>query len=240
VPPSQSPRPVEHLVEHRLGELPGERVLLRRVVAAEQHEASYPGIGPVSEAGLRPWNLLAERDEGPQRTIPGERAECDDHPLAPQQPELRDQVGQAVIPLGRRRPVSRGRAAVDGRHVRASQAQPVAGVLGASLVREFRAVERRVQPIARPIAREDAPGPVAAMGGGGQAHHHDRCLRIAESGQRLGPVRLSLEAARRLVGNPLAPFNQAGTSATADDLLRQRGQGLRHRPEARRTGATGG
>src|SRR5919201_1652209 len=50
---SQLPCPPEHLVQHWLGELAGEGVLLAGVIAPEQLPAAGPGLGRFSGGGQR-------------------------------------------------------------------------------------------------------------------------------------------------------------------------------------------
>src|SRR3990170_1734929 len=64
----------EHAVQHRLGELAGEGVLLTRVVGAEQYGAALgPVLGEVAEVRARP------DAEQPAGRVPGELAEADHH-----------------------------------------------------------------------------------------------------------------------------------------------------------------
>src|SRR4051812_40783599 len=67
----QLPRPHEHRIEHLLRELPGERVLLARVVGAEQHR-------PVLGSELRPMAelRLGAQPEQAARRVPGEGAQA--------------------------------------------------------------------------------------------------------------------------------------------------------------------
>src|SRR5512145_3071045 len=72
----------EHRVEHGLGELPGEGVLLGRVVAAEQHDLPArrrddDRLGGVAEPWLGPRHVVPEGAEGAQRRVPPVRAEAD-------------------------------------------------------------------------------------------------------------------------------------------------------------------
>ena len=66
-------RPLEHGVEHRLGQLARERVLLARVEAAEQHPAAR------AARARRQWPKRGRGPHAPcsrQRGVPGERAEA--------------------------------------------------------------------------------------------------------------------------------------------------------------------
>src|SRR5919109_1018434 len=89
--PRQLARAHEDLVEHLLGQLAGEGVLLAGVVRAQQGVRPDLGLSPVSEAGPRPREPMAQRARRPQSPVPGERAQGDQHAGAPQQPQLLDQ-----------------------------------------------------------------------------------------------------------------------------------------------------
>src|SRR5215217_3721815 len=68
----QLPRPLEHRVEHGLGEDAGEGVLLGGVIAAEEDEAGgYCMLGAVGEPRFWPDSMKA------QRGVPGKGAEAD-------------------------------------------------------------------------------------------------------------------------------------------------------------------
>src|SRR5207244_11150462 len=99
-------------------------------------------------------------------------------------------------------------------------------MLGARPIREPGPVQRGVEPVAGPIAGEDAPGPVASVGGGGEPDDHDPCPRIAEAGQGSRPVRLTFEAARRVRRRLLAPLDQPRAAPAARPLAGPLGPGL--------------
>ena len=66
-------RPHQHRVDHRRGQLPGERVLLAGVEAAEQAAV----LGAVAELRARPGRRLFAQRRRAQRGLPRERAEAD-------------------------------------------------------------------------------------------------------------------------------------------------------------------
>src|SRR5690349_19557513 len=70
----------EDRLEHRLGELAGERVLLARVVAAEQRVRADPCLRAVTEPRLRRRRRVPQRGEAPERRVPADRAQWEDHP----------------------------------------------------------------------------------------------------------------------------------------------------------------
>src|SRR4051812_41505266 len=80
----QSASAPENGVQHRLGQLPGERVLLARVEAAEQHRATAREGEFRAMTELRPWPDGVQ----PACRIPGERAQADDHPHLGHEREL--------------------------------------------------------------------------------------------------------------------------------------------------------
>ena len=175
----------------------------------------------MAEARLRPRHLGAERARRPQRPVPGEGAEGDDHPAARQQLQLALQVGQAVVALLGGRLVGRRRAADDGGDVGVAQPQPVAAPLGLGLVGEAGPVQRRVEPLAGAVAGEHPPGPVGAVGGRRQADDRDPRGGVAEAVQRPRPVVLAAVATRRVGGARLAPLDQPRAAPAGVDLRRQ-------------------
>src|SRR5262245_55583380 len=75
---SQSvPRATKHGVEHRLGELAGERVLLAHVVRADQQITPDTCLGGVAEHRLRLRDLDVERARRREEPVPREAAERD-------------------------------------------------------------------------------------------------------------------------------------------------------------------
>ena len=96
--------------------------------------------------------------------------------------------------------------------------RPSPAMHGRGLVREAGAVKRREQPVARPVAGEHAARAVAAVGGGREADHDHERARVAEAGQRPGPVALAAVAARRIGGDGLAPRDQPRAQAAGFDL----------------------
>src|SRR3954447_15075483 len=194
----------ESRVEHGLREPSRERVLLARVEASEQHGAAGQlCLREVSE--LRAW---PDARVQPQRRVPGERAQGDDHAHVRHQRELLGGIGQAVVTLGRQRLVRGRRAAHGGGDPHLTQAQPVVRAHRVGLVREARAMERRKQPVTRAVAGEDATRAVAAMRGRGEAQHECPRLRIAEAGDRATPVLLVRERSALLACPLLPPLDQ--------------------------------
>ena len=80
-PPSSGelPCPLQHGVDHRLGELAGERVLLAGVVATDERPAADLRSAPWPKRGRGRGCASPRSRENSERGIPGERAETDDH-----------------------------------------------------------------------------------------------------------------------------------------------------------------
>src|SRR5215203_4277635 len=92
----------EDVPEHRLGQDPGEGVLLARVVAAEQDVRADVRLRGVGEARLGPRDLVPASGDGLERGIPADRAEGEDHPELREQLDLPDEVRATGPPfLGR-------------------------------------------------------------------------------------------------------------------------------------------
>ena len=95
--------------------------------------------------------------------VPGERAQADDHaPAGAARAPRPRRAGSCRARLGQRL-VGGRRAAHRGGDEGAVEAQAVVGVDRGRLVREAGAVQRGEQPVARAVAREHAPGAVAAV-----------------------------------------------------------------------------
>jgi hypothetical protein len=78
-------------------------------------------------------------------------------------------------------------------------------------------VQRAEQPVARAIAREHAPGAVAAVRRRREAEHVHACARVAEAGHGPAPVVLVAEGGPLLARDPLAPLDQARAAPAPDD-----------------------
>src|SRR4051794_13463618 len=99
-------------------------------------------------------------------------------------------------------------------------------------------MQRGVQEVPAPVAREDAAGPVAAVGRGREPEEQHASLRISEPGDGAPPVLLIGEASYLLSGDELAPCNQA-RAAPARHHLGLDPRELGHaRPSWTRTPAT--
>src|SRR5579872_1220929 len=94
--------------------------------------------------------------------------------------ELFEQEGEAVAQLLRRRFVLRRRAARRGCNDTVPQPHTVGHVPRVGLRSEPRSVQRRIEKIARGIAREHSSGAVTAMCSGRETNEHYARARIAE------------------------------------------------------------
>ena len=168
-----------------------------------------------------------------ERRVPGERAERHDHANRFQQPDLPDEVRQAVVALGGGRPVRRRRATHRGGDVAPGQPQPVVARDRGRLVREPGPVQRPEQPVARPVAGEDPSRAVAPVGGRRQPDHEHRAVRIPEPGQRPAPVLLATRTPRASRARPPpARPPAAGSAGTRSPRARARAGPRRSTPSA--------
>src|SRR5262249_3469407 len=96
--------------------------------------------------------------------------------------------------------------------------EPVVGRYGSGLVGEAGAEQRRVEEVARPVAREDPTRAVGTVRRGREPGHENPRLGIAEAGHRTTPVRAVAECSALLRGDLLAPRDETGARAAGDDL----------------------
>ena len=108
------------------------------------------------------------------------------------------------------------KAPVRSEPVAAGDAGRLAGVAGP--------VERPVEPVARTVAGEHPPGPVAAVGGRRQADHHEARRGVAETRHRPRPVGLVGERASAVGRHLFAPGDQPRAAPAALDLGLQLGR----------------
>lgn len=188
-----------------------------------------PVLGAVRETGPRPGDRRSGRYEDSETGRECDRPERHENPGTFDQGELPFQILAAVSQLLRGRPVVRRRAARRGRDERPTQSQAVPGSRRLRPVGQPHGVQRAEKEVARLIAREDAAGPVPAVGRRRQAHDEKPRGRISERGDRTGPVGLPHEAPGRIPRNAFAPGHQPGTSAARDDLALERPKVFRHR-----------
>ena len=78
-------------------------------------------------------------------------------------------------------------------------------------------MERGPEEVAALVAREDPPGSIATVRGGGESQDQDACLWVAEARQRPRPVALAAISARGRRRDRLAMAHQAWTEPAPDD-----------------------
>ena len=218
---ASSPGPEKDGVDHRLGELAGERVLLTRVVAAE-HDGRRPS------APRRPWPNCG-RGIG-QRRAATRRAPAPTASYAnpPSTTTTRDAVEQ-------RRARGRGTAG-SGRAPRASACCRAARTAPRPRrTRRAARARRRRRPTSAgwrsrcgastPKSQSPERSPVKTRpvrfppcAAGARPATSTARLRIAEAGHRPAPVLSSRNAARFSRGDLLAPLDEPGARPALDDL----------------------
>jgi hypothetical protein len=107
-------RPPHDGIEHGLGQLAGEGVLLAGVVAPHQPHSPDIDFRAVSELGLRVKVIAPLQD--PQDAVPREGAQRDHDFEVFERRDLAPEERQAGIAFDGRRFVARRRAPVDGTH----------------------------------------------------------------------------------------------------------------------------
>src|SRR5262245_46921054 len=94
----------------------------------------------------------------------------------------------AAPDLGWRGFVAGRRAFYDAGDVSVAQLEPVGSAHRAGLVGKAGLMERPIQPVTRPVAREDPSRPIGAMRGRREPDEHQAGRRVAEACDRLPPV----------------------------------------------------
>jgi len=95
---------------------------------------------------------------------------------------------------------------------------PVSDVERERKVRQAHGVEGAEKKITRGVAREEPAGSVSAMRGRSESHDHQPRARIAEGGERPGPVLLPPKPPRRNTRDTLPPRVQARAAPAGDHL----------------------
>lgn len=227
--PGKIERAAEHPIEHLGRQPPRVGVLSAGVVRADEgrHAGQVGHEGPpVFERRPRPGIDAALPHEPPVglRRDPSER---DHDPRAPKRRDLGLEVRRAVGDLLGRRPVGGWRAAHGGQDVRVAKLQAVIGSLRGGEAGEAAGVHGPHQEIARPVAREDAPGAVGAVSGGGQPEDEHAGGGIAKARNRPAPVRLGAVRRFLFARDPLTVLAQSRTPPATDDTVVDQGKGRR-------------
>src|SRR5439155_11495233 len=97
------------------------------------------------------------------------------------------------------------------------------------LVRVSGPVKRAEQPLPRAVAGEDPTRSVPTVRGGCEPDDDQSRVRIAETRQRLRPVRLPGIACRRFSRRFVTPFDEARASRACDDVVAYCLQRVSHR-----------
>jgi hypothetical protein len=95
---------------------------------------------------------------------------------------------------------------------------------------ETEAVQDGIHELAGCVSGEGTAGAVAAVGSGRESEDDHPGPRIAEAGNRLGPVNVIEIGAALLGSNALPVFDEAGTTHAADYIVVQEfeGSGMVH------------
>ena len=206
-------------VEHGLGELAGEGVLLRRVVASRGACSGrrWPRRRGRTSGARRGRRRRVGGGERAQDAVPAEGAEADEHARATTAAQLLDEKRQAGVALvGRRLVVGRRAADGDG-DPRVAEDEAVVARGGGGLVGEAGAVQRAIEPLARAIAGEDAAGAIGAVGAGRQADDDEAGGGIAEAGDGARPVGVGGVGGALVAADGGAPCDQALAATAVDD-----------------------
>lgn len=124
----------------------------------------------------------------------------------------------ALLALVGARAVLRRRAPHGGSHIGVVEPESVGAARRNGRRGESGAVERLIEPVARPVAGEHASGPVRAVGGGGEAHDEQAGEGIAESRNRAAPVFLIPVGGPLGIGHCLPPGYEPKAGTAARDL----------------------
>ena len=182
-------------------------------------------LDAVAEPRSRRRHPGADSGQRGQRRLPAEPAQGhhDPHPRQHQR-QLRVQPRRALVALGRRRLVLRGRAPHRGQHPGLGQLEAVADVRAGGLVGQADPVQAREQPVTRAVAGEHPAGPVRTVGRRRQPDDQDRGSLGPEAGR--GPAPVVLVGVRRALGarDLLTPRDEPWTGAALRDRRVQRRQ----------------
>ena len=163
----------------------------------------------------------APAGQHPEGGVEADAAKGDDGLQAGQGIELGGQPRQAVVDFRGKRLVVGRRAADGGRNVGPGEDQAVVGAGRGREIGEAGAVQGAHQEVARAVAREDAPGPVAAVGGRGQADDQEARAGVAEARHRAAPIGLVTVGSLLFGGDLRAVVPQAGASLAGGNLSLQ-------------------
>ena len=105
-----------------------------------------------------------------------------------------------------------------GSNVAVDQAQAVRTVDGLRLVREPEVEHRAVEPVAGPVAGEDASGTIASMGSRGQADNEESSAGFTKAGHGTSPVIPISKSPDLVVRDLFTILHQSRTAAAIQDV----------------------
>jgi len=175
---------------------------------------------------FRDRHIVTNRPPGPEEGVHRDRPEGDDHAQGGEESHLALEIRLAVAELRRRGSVPRWSTSHCGGNVAIAQPEAVGLRDRGGLIRESVPVEGPKQPLAAPISREDAAGPIPSMRRRGKADDEEPGARISEAGDGPPPVLPIPERGPLRSGDLLAVSDQARAAAAADDLGRDAFQGI--------------
>ena len=175
---------------------------------------------------FRDRHIVTNRPPGPEEGVHRDRPEGDDHAQGGEESHLALEIRLAVAELRRRGSVPRWSTSHCGGNVAIAQPEAVGLRDRGGLIRESVPVEGPKQPLAAPISREDAAGPIPSMRRRGKADDDEPGARVSEAGDGPPPVLPIPERGPLRSGDLLAVSDQARAAAAADDLGRDAFQGI--------------
>src|SRR5258705_7471175 len=217
---------VEDLAPHRGREHAGARVLLARMIGAEEPPAFRQRmVNAVSERGLRLQIREPEPAAGAEEPVESDPPEHETHAHAGERAHFTDQILAATIGFDRFRPIPRWRASERGGDVGAAERHAVVPRNRIGAICEPLPEELAVEPVPRPVAREDASRAVAPVRRRRQADDQEPGLWVSEAGHRQPPVDLVPERGPAHPRHLLAVAPEPGTPVAGDHVrpdLRER------------------
>jgi TalC/MipB family fructose-6-phosphate aldolase len=227
-------RPLKHLKEHRGGQFSGERILLARMVGAdERHPPGQSIEHAMPKAKRGRGHGMTQFATRSQILVERNLSKSDDDAVLRQQAQLFQQVGTATIELIEGRFIVGRRTPHHSRYIAIGEHKTVILPNRLRLVGKSVAVQRVVEPVSTSIAGKDSPGAVAAMRRRRQADDEQTGGGIPKSWHRTTPVDpfTILTAFHRRDSFPIG--HQPGTvSALSDRLIhcsqRAHGRGVYH------------
>ncbi len=213
---NQFPRRGKHVVEHRLRQTPGERILLARMIAAEQRPTAgqfdarsmcefrqppfMPSASPRKIDHGPPCNL-PQRHDGPRP----HRVERCVEPLATR----RDLLWQRFV-VRRSAVADRGDSTID-------EFQSIVRRSCRRLIGEAGPMERPIQPLAATVAGKHPACSIRTMRRWGKADDQQSCRRIAEIRHGPAPILPIGKACSLRHRHVLAMRNQPRASLARDN-----------------------